>query len=338
MQYPDATKLPEILDKAQKVLIIQADNPDADSLGSALALESILGDMGKATYMYCSVDMPTYLRYMSGWDRVAKDLPSSFDVSIIVDASTLTLFDKFQDANVQGVLKSKPCIVLDHHAITDNPLPFASLVINDGTRASTGELIYVVGKDLGWTISPESGEYIMSSILGDTQGLSNDLASPLTYRIMAELIEAGVNRPLLEEQRREYGKMPQVIFKYKAELIRRTEFFADDRIAIVTVPQAEINEFSPLYNPAPLIQNDALQTKGVQVAIVLKGYDSGRVTGAIRCNAGFTIAGDLATHFGGGGHQYASGFKVENGRTLADIKAACVQKATELLDTLEYKK
>ena len=122
----------------------------------------------------------------------------------------------------------------------------------------------------------------MSSILGDTQGLSNELASPLTYRLMADMIEAGVDRPALEELRREFGKMPSEIFRYKAALINRTEFSTDGRLAHVTIPQEEINQYSPLYNPAPLIQGDLLQTTGVAVAIVFKTYSDGRVTGAIR--------------------------------------------------------
>ncbi len=59
----------------------------------------------------------------------------------------------------------------------------------------------------------------MSSILGDTQGLSNELASAQTYHIMADMVEAGVSRPRLEELRREYGKMPPEIYTYKATLI-----------------------------------------------------------------------------------------------------------------------
>ena len=39
--------LQEIVTGAQKLLIIQAENPDGDSLGSALALEQIFGAMGK---------------------------------------------------------------------------------------------------------------------------------------------------------------------------------------------------------------------------------------------------------------------------------------------------
>jgi nanoRNase/pAp phosphatase (c-di-AMP/oligoRNAs hydrolase) len=173
---------------------------------------------------------------------------------------------------------------------------------------------------------------IMASILGDTQGLANQLASPETYRIMASMIEAGVDRPALEELRRDYGKMDPEIYRYKAALIKRSEFSADGRVASVSVPQDEIKKYSPLYNPAPLIQTDMLQTKGVAAAIVFKTYTDGRVTAAIRCNPGAPIAARLAEHFGGGGHTYASGFKVTDGRSFDEIKTECLKRAEELLE------
>src|SRR5688572_3733202 len=83
--YTEADQIREILDAARRVVVLQADNPDGDSLGSALALEQILGDMGKEPVLYCGVDIPAYLRYLQGWDRVVKDLPSQFDAAIIVD-------------------------------------------------------------------------------------------------------------------------------------------------------------------------------------------------------------------------------------------------------------
>lgn len=334
MTYPDTQKVAELVADARHIVILQADNPDADSLGSALALESILGDLGKEVSLYGAVDTPEYLRYMQGWDRVEKELPKSFDLSIIVDASTTTLFEAFDNPEIRNALASKPCVILDHHEITDHPIPFATVTINDGGRASAAELIYIIAKELEWPVSAVAGEYIMSSILGDTQGLSNELASPTTYRIMAELIESGVSRPELEETRREYGKMPEPIFRYKAALIERTELYEDGSIAIVVVPQEEINIYSPLYNPAPLIQNDILQTKSVKLAVVLKQYDTGRITAAIRANSGYAVAGQLAEHFGGGGHKYASGFKITDGRPFNEVKSECIRYATVLLQTI----
>lgn len=329
--YPEATKIKAYIDDAKRIVIVQADNPDADSLGSALALEHILGDLGKEPLLYCAVDMPSYLRYMSGWDRVNQELPKQFDLSIIVDASTMTLLERLKDSAQAGWLGTKPCIVLDHHKVVEQPIPFARLTINDASRASAGELIYLLAKQLDWNVSVAAQEFLMSSILGDTQGLSNDLASPETYRVMADMIEAGVNRPKLEELRREYAKMPPEIYNYKATLIQHTEFSSDGTIASVTVPQAEINRYSPLYNPGPLIQGDMLQTSGVAVAIVFKHYDDGKITAAIRCNPGVGIAAELAGNFNGGGHPYASGFKITDGRTFSDLKAQCLQKAAELV-------
>jgi bifunctional oligoribonuclease and PAP phosphatase NrnA len=285
--------------------------------------------------MYCGVEMPTYLRYMSGWDRVHKDLPHQFDLSVIVDASTMTLLEKLSESGQQGWVASKPCIILDHHEVVENVVPFATVTINDYKCSSTGELIYKISKQLGWQMNKTAQEMIMSSILGDTQGLTNQLATSTTYRIIADMLEGGIDRARLEETRREYSKMHQTILKYKGQLIDRVEFAHDGQIAYVTVPQNEINTYSPLYNPAPLIQGDMLQTEGVKVAIVFKKYDDGKVTGAIRCNPSAPVGAELAEHFGGGGHNFASGFKIDKADDFDKLKHDCIARAEELLSKTE---
>ncbi len=322
------------IEQANRIVIIQADNPDADSLGSALALEHILGDMGKDIVLYCGVNTPEYLRYLAGWDRIVDTMPSQFDLTIIVDASTYTLLEKLDHSGQMGWVKSRPSIVLDHHATVEHKLDFTSLQLIDSTAASTGQIIFELCVANNWTISAAAAEHLMSSILGDTQGLMNDLTTAKTYRIMADLTELGANRPQLEEARREYSKMAKKIYQYKGMLIQRTEFAADDRITFVHVPQAEINEYSPLYNPAALVQFDMLQIRSAAVAIVFKTYDDGRITAALRGNNGYPICGKLAEHMGGGGHDYAAGFKITDGRSYDAIKAECLRFATELLDTI----
>ena len=321
------------IEQANRIVIIQADNPDADSLGSALALEHILGDMGKDIVLYCGVNTPEYLRYLAGWDRIVDTMPSQFDLSIIVDASTYTLLEKLNLSGQMAWVKSRPSIVLDHHATVEHKLDFTNMQLIDGTAASTGQIIFDLCVANNWTMSAAAAEHLMSSILGDTQGLMNDLTTAKTYRIMAELTELGANRPQLEEARREYSKMVKKIYQYKGMLIQRTEFASDDRITFVHVPQTEINEYSPLYNPAALVQFDMLQVRSAALAIVFKTYDDGRITAALRANNGYPICGKLAEHMGGGGHDYAAGFKITDGRSYEEIKAECLRYATELLDT-----
>ena len=80
-----------------------------------------------------------------------------------------------------------------------------------------------------------------------------------------------------------------------------------------------------------------LQTQDVLVSIFLNTYDDCKATAAIRCNHGAPIGAELAEHFGGGGHPYASGFKVTDGRPFNEIKSECISYATALLDKLKQK-
>lgn len=334
--YEQANDIVTLIGVSNDIVIVQADNPDGDSLASSLALEQILGDMGKSPYLYCGVDIPDYLKHLPGWDRVSKDLPSKIDASIIVDTSAIVLLEKLESNPNRGWLASKPVIVLDHHSGVQCDVPYAKIVINDSSAVATGEVIYNLSQDAGWQMNLAAKTAIASSILADSLGLSSEGTTAQTYRIMADLIESGVDRPALEEARRALTKMPETIYKYKAELILRTEFAADGKLAVVSIGQDELNTYSPLYNPAPLIQNDMLQTEKVCVAIVLKHYNDGRVTGSIRCGYGTTIAADLAKHFGGGGHPYAAGFKVTRASSFEDIKTDCLKTAEELLNGQKF--
>ncbi len=323
------------MNEAHTVVVIQADNPDGDSLGSALALEEILGDAGKTVHLYCAVDIPDYLRHLQGWDRVSKDLPTTFDVSVIVDTSAIILLEKLEHSSYRSLVATRPVIVLDHHTDVTCDIPYATIVVNDAAAVATGEVVYKLAKDLNWPLNLQAKTHIASSILADSLGLASEGTTAETYRIMADLIESGVSRPALEEARRALMKMPETIFRYKGRLIERSELHAEGALAVVSIPHDELVTYSPLYNPAPLIQNDMLQIEGVRVAIVLKHYQDGRVTASIRCGYGTTIAAELATHFGGGGHPYASGFKVTDGRPFTEIKSECIRLATELLQNSE---
>jgi nanoRNase/pAp phosphatase (c-di-AMP/oligoRNAs hydrolase) len=122
---------------------------------------------------------------------------------------------------------------------------------------------------------------------------------------------------------------------YKGQLLQRVEYHADDQIAIISVPWAEIEQYSHAYNPTMLVMDDMMLTIGTKIAIGFKHYPDGRITAKLRAAYGFPIANDLAEHFGGGGHPYAAGFKVQDGRTITEVKNEAIRFATELLAKLE---
>ncbi len=330
--YEEAERIRELLAGTQRVLIMQADNPDGDSLGSALALEQILGDIGKEPLLYCGVDIPSYLRHLPGWDRVSREVPNQFDVSIIVDCSADSLFETLAKSGQRHWVAAKPCIILDHHDV-ETTIPYATVVCNKPAVA-TGEIIYELAQQLNLPLNNSANNMLAVSILADSLGLTTSATTARSIHIIADLVDAGVSIPELEEKRREMMRKAPELVHFKGELLKRVEYFSDDRVATVTISWEEIEKYSPFYNPSMLVLDDMRLTTNTDVAIAFKLYNDGHVTAKIRCNYGKGIANELAQSFGGGGHAYASGFKVTDGRLFSEIKNACIRKAADLLDQL----
>jgi len=325
-------KIKKFINTHDHFLIVQADNPDGDSLGSALALEHILGDMKKSTSLYCGVDVPEYLKFLTGWDRVTKTIPTSIDAVIIVDTSAQILLENLAASPEYPWVASKQTLVLDHHSEVVCDIPQASIILCDNTYVSTGELIYELCKNLQWNISVAAQEKIMQSILSDTLGLSTEATTATTYRRMAEMLEAGVDRFALDESRKLLSKMDSTVYMYKADLIKRTEFYGDNKeVAVVVIPEDELYSVGTLYNPAPLILNEMTMIQGVKMAIVIKRYKN-RITGSLRATSQAPVANKIATIFGGGGHPYAAGFKMDaTPSSFSNIKSDVIRKTLELI-------
>ena len=336
-KYEEAEQINDIVKAADKIVIIQADNPDADSLASALALEQILGDIGKDVYLYCGVDIPSYLHLnFPGADRVQSELPYVFDASIIVDTASESLLEQLKLRGQKSWVAAKPSIILDHHA-TAPTIDFAKVICSHPAVA-TGEVIYELSQQLKWPLGKQASDLLAMAILSDSLGLTSEATTARSIHIIAELVEAGVKLAEIEDARRASMRREPELIHYKGRLLERVEFFSDERIATVTIPWEEIEKYSPLYNPPMLVIDDMRMGKNVAVAIAFKVYKDGKITGKIRCNFGRAIADKLAEHFGGGGHPYAAGFKLTNNEDFEDVKNQVIKQATKLLDELEASK
>lgn len=318
------------VDEAQRIVIIQPENPDADSLGTATALEEILGDLGKSVSLFSAIDMPKYLHYIPGWSRVAKDFDGKYDLAIIVDTAAEALLIKtLETPGVRHFFETHPVLVFDHHnderedENDSASLSFPHEFILDEHAAATSELVYSIATKLGWSISKEAAENMLASILGDTLGLSTQSVSEQTFETVLELVKLGAHPATIEQKRREYMKKPADILEYKGRLIQRIEYFCDGRLALVHIPWEDIAEYSDRYNPSVLVLDEMRLVEGVDVAIAIKTYPDTKLTGKIRSN--LPISDTIAGYFGGGGHSYSAGYKI-----YEDYDTAC----RELIQTV----
>ncbi len=295
-----------LIEAATSIVVIQAENPDGDSVGSSVALEEILSDLGKKVQMYCPVDIPKYLRYIKGWDRVQSDFNVHADLAIIVDTSADVLISKvLETPGVRHFLESHPVLVLDHH-ITASTLSFDHTLVSQDVVA-TGELIYNLASMSKWAISPQAAENMLIAIMSDSLGLTTQNTTADTFQVATELIRLGASNAAIEARRREFMKKSPEILAYKGELIGRIEYLLEGKLALVHIPWSDIAEYSDQYNPSMLVLDEMRLVEGVQVTCAIKTYPDGKVTGKLRCNT--PVADVIAGFFGGGGHAYAAGFR-----------------------------
>lgn len=318
----------QLLEQASNIVIIQAENPDIDSLGSALAIEDIAHQLGKKSSLYCPVQIPSYMRYLPGWDRVSDEFDYHADLAIIVDTASQILLSKVLDDPIrQDFLHSKPVIVIDHHQ-TKPDVSFTPALELIAPAVASAELILDLVQSLQLELSSELATALMAAILGDTLGLSTQNVSPHTYFIMSYLTEAGAHVYDIDQARFELAKKAPEILNYKGELLQRVEYEVDGKLALVTIPFEEIKLYSDKYNPSVLVLDEMRFVTGVEVAIALKTYPDGKITGKIRSNA--PIAETIAGYFGGGGHANAAGFRVYD--DFATIKAELIETTRKALN------
>lgn len=323
----------EFLQGKERLCIIQAENPDGDSLGSAIALDYLLAD--REVSLYCPINIPHYLHYFTDWSRVTSEFDFKADGYIIVDTAAEVLLSRLmEDAAIKNRLYAAPVLVIDHHETPDD-LPFEHQSIIEVRPACT-EVIYEMARATDTPINKEAAEAIFQGILSDTLGLTSVAVNERTFEIAAELTVLGAKISDLEDRRREFMKKSPRILDYKADLIKRIEYWLDGALATVHIPWEDIQEYSDEYNPNVLIIEEMRLVEGVRVAIAIKTYPDGKVTGKIRTSSDAPIAEEIGGYFGGGGHAFAAGFRTYE-TTYAEVVQELVKIVPELLASAQSK-
>lgn len=293
--------------KASLITIVQGENPDGDSLGTSLALEAVLANLKKEVELYCPVNIPKYLHYFDGWDRVVTDIDPRTDLIIIVDTASNVLLSKtLEKPYHKHILETEPVFVIDHHVESEDTLSFDhTLLQKDAVAAS--EVLYDIFSELNYPINKVAATAMLGAIFSDSLGMTTDSVNANSFYVCSKLLECGAKPAEIEDKRREFMKKSAEILDYKADLIKRIEYYLDNKIALIHIPWEDIQKYSDQYNPSVLVLDEMRLVEDVELAVAFKTYPDGRVTGKLRSN--IPISNEIAGYFGGGGHKFAAGFR-----------------------------
>lgn len=319
------------LEAASKVLVLQPEKPDTDSLTASLALEEFLGGAGKEVVMYCKDEIPRYISYFAGADRVVDEFPTSFDLTILVDTGSPLQLARTLEKH-QAKLTKKPFVIIDHHGNrSDMPFTVAAEVI-DATSTSTCELLVKIANQLNWKLTSAVANLLVPGILADTRNLSIPTTTPENFELMATLLRAGADLEQINADYRIASAQEPELIKFRGELLTRAQFYADGKIGVVTVTPAELKQWAEVHDPSDLVIYDLQRAKGSQIGVVFRDY-GGKIKVSTRAN--IPVAARTCRVFGGGGHDRASGCQF-NDQTLEEVVAPFVAELTKQIEQYEH--
>lgn len=301
--YQDIKKL---VDDAQTILILQPDNPDGDSMGSALGLEELIGDLGKQPLLYSYKPSENYLHIFEGWDRVSQSFPKQFDLTILVDTSSSSLLVNTLE-KYGSELAARPFIAIDHHS-TESSLTIASHVLIDPQAASTGEQIVQLANALDWKMNPQAADKLAGAIIFDSLNLTNEMTNYGTVQALADCVKAGAKLSDINARKRATQAISPSLETVKGQLLASVEYAFDGRLAIATIDAETMATYKDEHDPCDLIIWEMQWVKGVEVAVVFKHYKT-KIKASMRARR--PIARELAEAFDGGGHARAAAFRAE---------------------------
>ncbi len=192
MQIQDITALLDRVD-ARFVVLLCHHNADPDAIGAAYALSSLLSRLRPR--------LRTEIAAAQGPSRLSKHLLASLPISLkknpnIEEAQVIILLDtntiqQLGDWAERVKASKSPIIVVDHHASHPETELLAALSVSDENASSTCEIIYRLFMEMNVRFTQTEAKSLFLGIAFDTRHFI--LANSTTLKIVADLIDAGVN-------------------------------------------------------------------------------------------------------------------------------------------------
>ncbi|GAA4844869.1 bifunctional oligoribonuclease/PAP phosphatase NrnA [Algivirga pacifica] len=308
--------LQDILLTPKKVVIFPHIKPDADALGSCLALSSYLQKSGHTTTVISPTDYPSFLFWMKGNDDVliythkdqrekAEEKLEEADIYFCLDFSALSRIDGLGHL-LSTKVGQKPIVLIDHHRGKED---FADFELWDINAAATAQLIYeFIEMDNGLEkIDEDIAKCIYAGIMTDTGSFKFPSTSSRTLRIAANLKEVGIDTSLIHNLVYDNNTESRLRFLGYA-LQENLTFIPELKAGYFCISMEVRDRFNIQTGDTEGLVNYALSVAGIQVAALFKeSDDSEGIKLSLRSVGDVSVADMASKYFNGGGHKNAAG-------------------------------
>lgn len=290
------------INEAKSIGITYHVSPDGDATGSALSLLQALRVLNKNVQIFSKEKVSDNLKYINLSNEITGEnfkVSNNVDLLIVVDCGNMERIS----ADLSDY--SNAIINIDHHMSNDN---YGKENYIDTTASATCEIIYELINEMNINITNEIATAIYTGLVTDTGSFRHSNVTERTHKIASEIIALKINNSAIHTElfdNKEYSKI-----KLIGKVLDNMKLVKDRKVAVMKISKTMLDEVGAELDDTSDIISFGLKIKGVEVAILLKEADE-NVKVSLRAKTYYNVR-VLAEQFGGGGHEKASGLKINN--------------------------
>lgn len=301
----------EQLTEKKKIVITMHQKPDADAMGSSLALYHFLKEFGHEVEVISPTNWARWLDWMGGVKEVYDyELEKQEADKILDQADWLFCLDHNHFSRAKHMapkLFSLQCtkILIDHHREPDE----ASFQYGESNtdKSSTCEMIYdfIINSGHRDKINSVISECLYAGLVADTGSFRFSSTSANVHYAVAALKEQGLDHTKVHEEL--YDNFLENRLRFLGHVLsNRLEIFYELNTALIYVSKMELLKYEIKTGDTEGLVNYPLSIQGIKLVGCVIDRDEERKW-SFRSKGHFDCNAFARKYFNGGGHFNASG-------------------------------
>ena len=318
-------------------IISSHESPDADNIGSLIALKYLLTKLNKQVIAINQDQTPHKCKFIDiddeiielktiGTNNIDKYISSEYlkkSGFIICDANDIKRIGKIKDIVSPFV---NEYFVIDHHISQDYNAKNTYIDINS---ISTASLIYKLFCFYNIPLNFKIAQALYTGILVDSGSFKYERTTSTTHHIASELLKHGIKpNEIYKKSFQSYSRGRLKLLSY----VLNNMIYLDNGIfAILSIPYKEFIESGIDYDEMDDFVNIPLESRDTSVSILLKENKPNSIKVSLRAREIYDVQ-EIAKIFGGGGHIRAAGcvikmpFEEAKNRMIQEIEKLHIRK------------
>ena len=298
----------------QSFVLLSHIRPDADAIGSQIALGATLKAMGKTVRLINEDGLPENLEFLPGSDMIESPPAEPLDVEVAIALDTATK-PRLGDGSLHAASKAGLWLNIDHHK--SNPM-YGDLNWIDSSSPATGQILYNLIKKLELPMPDETRDSIYVAVSTDTGSFQYPSTTAETYEMAADLIRRGLDVGGINSKT--YDEQPYRRLELMRALLNTLECSADGLLAHWTMLDKVRVDLDLKPEDSEGLIDIIRGIRGVLVAVFFEELPDGKIRVSMRSkDARFDVC-HVAQEFGGGGHSLAAGIRMAGPMEEAQAK------------------